>query len=98
DLFARLIAAEGGDLRHIVRVDQYYPDVQVVNAHHLARKALLNAFLAPSTSVLMDELLVAGANMDVSMIAVLPGGERTPRPAQPDGGAVPQPSGRIASP
>jgi hypothetical protein len=25
DRFAKLIAAEGGDLRHIVRVDQYYP-------------------------------------------------------------------------
>ena len=33
DRFAKLIAAEGGDLRHIVRVDQYYPDAQVVNAY-----------------------------------------------------------------
>src|SRR5207248_10816396 len=28
---AKLIAREGGDLRHIVRVDQYYPHAQVVN-------------------------------------------------------------------
>ena len=97
DRFARLIAAEGGDLRHIVRVDQYYPDAQVVNAYQRARKAVLKEFVPPSTSVLMDELLVAGANMDVSMIAVLPGGERTPRPAQPDGVPVPQHSGFIAS-
>ena len=95
--FARLIAAEGGDLRHIVRVDQYYPDAQVVNAYQRARKAVLGDFVPPSTSVLMDELLVAGANMDVSMVAVLPGGGREPRPAQPEGVPVPQHSGFIAS-
>jgi enamine deaminase RidA (YjgF/YER057c/UK114 family) len=97
DRIAKLIAAEGGDLRHIVRVDQYYPDAQVVNAYQRARKAVLKEFVPPSTSVLMDELLVAGANMDVSMIAVLPGGERTPKPAQPDGVPVPQHSGFIAA-
>jgi len=97
DRFSKLIAAEGGDLRHIVRVDQYYPDAQVVNAYQRARKAVLKEFVPPSTSVLMDELLVAGANMDVSMIAVLPGGGRTPKPAQPEGVPVPQHSGFIAS-
>jgi len=95
--FARLIATEGGDLRHIVRVDQYYPDAQVVNAYQRARKAVLGNFVPPSTSVLMDELLVAGANMDVSMVAVLPGGGREPRPAQPERVPVPQHSGFIAS-
>jgi enamine deaminase RidA (YjgF/YER057c/UK114 family) len=97
DRFAKLIAAEGGDLRHIVRVDQYYPDAQVVNAYQRARKAVLKDFVPPSTSVLMQELLVGGANMDVSMIAVLPGGGREPRPAQPEGVPVPQHSGFIAS-
>jgi len=94
---AQLIAAQGGDLRHIVRVDQYYPDAQVVNAYQRARKAVLKDFVPPSTSVLMEELLVEGANMDVSMIAVLPGGGREPRPAQPEGVPVPQHSGFIAS-
>src|SRR5262252_10421163 len=36
-------------------------------------------------------------NMDVSMIAVLPGGGREPNPAQPEGVPVPQHSGFIAS-
>jgi enamine deaminase RidA (YjgF/YER057c/UK114 family) len=45
----------------------------------------------------MEELLVGGANMDVSMVAVLPGGGREPRPAQPEGVPVPQHSGFIAS-
>jgi enamine deaminase RidA (YjgF/YER057c/UK114 family) len=95
--FAKLIAAEGGDLRHIVRVDQYYPDASVVNAYQRARKAVLKDFVPPSTSVLMEELLVGGANMDVSMVAVLPGGGREPRAAQPEGVPVPQHSGFIAS-
>jgi enamine deaminase RidA (YjgF/YER057c/UK114 family) len=58
---------------------------------------VLKDFVPPSTSVLMQELLVGGANMDVSMIAVLPGGGREPRPAQPEGVPVPQHSGFIAS-
>jgi enamine deaminase RidA (YjgF/YER057c/UK114 family) len=95
--FAELIAREGGDLRHIVRVDQYYPDAQVVNAYQRARKSVLKEFVPPSTSVLMDELLVQGANMDVSLLAVLPGGGREPRPARPDGVPVPRHSGFIAS-
>ncbi len=97
DRFSRLIAAEGGDLRHIVRVDQYYPDAKVVNAYQRARKSVLKEYVPPSTSVLMEELLVGGANMDVSMIAVLPGGGREPKPAQPEGVPVPQHSGFIAS-
>jgi enamine deaminase RidA (YjgF/YER057c/UK114 family) len=68
-----------------------------VNAYQRARKAVLKDFVPPSTSVLMDELLVEGANMDVSMVAVLPGGGREPRPAQPEGVPVPQHSGFIAS-
>jgi enamine deaminase RidA (YjgF/YER057c/UK114 family) len=96
DRFARLIAAEGGDLRHVVRVDQYYPSAQVVNAYQRARKAVLKDYVPPSTSVLMDELLVNGAAMDVSMLAVLPGGDRMPVAAPPSV-PVPPHSGFIPS-
>jgi enamine deaminase RidA (YjgF/YER057c/UK114 family) len=97
DRFAKLIAAEGGDLRHIVRLDQYYPRAECVNPYQRARKALLKEFVPPSTSVLMDELLVEGANMNVSLLAVLPGGGREPKPARPEGVPVPQHSGFIPS-
>ena len=60
---AKLTAGEGSDLRHIVRVDQYYPNAQVVNAYQRARKAALKDFVPPSTSVLMEELSVDGATM-----------------------------------
>jgi enamine deaminase RidA (YjgF/YER057c/UK114 family) len=95
--FAKLIAAEGGDLRHIVRVDQYYPRAECVNPYQRARKAVLGDYVPPSTSVLMEELLVQGANMNVSMLAVLPGDGRKPRPARPQGVPVPKHSGFIAS-
>ncbi len=97
DRFAKLIAAEGGDLRHIVRVDQYYPRAECVNPYQRARKALLKEYVPPSTSVLMDELLVEGANMNVLLLAVLPGEGREPKPARPEGVPVPQHSGFIAS-
>ena len=73
---AKLTAAQGSDLRHIVRVDQYYPNAQVVNPYQRARKAVLKDFVPPSTSVLMEELLVAGANMDKRRIAACRIGSR----------------------
>lgn len=94
---AKLIAAEGGDLRHIVRVDQYYPSALAVNPYQRARKALLKDYVPPSTSVLMEELPVVGANVDLSMLAVLPGEGREPQPARVGGVPVPQHSGFIPS-
>jgi len=97
DRLARLITAEGGDLRHIVRVDQYYPRAECVNPYQRARKALLKDYVPPSTSVLMEELLAEGASMNVSLLAVLPGEGREPKAARAEGVPVPQHSGFIAS-
>ena len=97
DRFAELIKAEGGDLRHIVRVDQYYPRAECVNPYQRARKTLLKDYVPPSTSVLMEELLTVGANMNVSLMAVLPGEGREPKAARAEGVPVPQHSGFIAS-
>ena len=93
---AKLVAAEGGDLRHVVRVDQYYPSALAVNPYQRSRKALLKEDVPPSTSVLMEELSVIGANLDLSVLAVLPGDGREPRSSQ---GSVPVPrhSGFIPS-
>lgn len=97
DRLAKLITAEGGDLQHIVRVDQYYPRAECVNPYQRARKALLKDYVPPSTSVLMEELLSHGAGMNVSLLAVLPGEGRKPTPARVEGVPVPQHSGFIAS-
>jgi len=68
-----------------------------VNPYQRARKALLGDYVPPSTSVLMEELLVKGANINLSMLAVLPGEGREPKPAQAEGVPVPQHSGFIPS-
>lgn len=94
---AKMVTDQGSDLRHIVRVDQYYPTHLAVNPYQRARKALLKDYVPPSTSVLMEELVVSGANMDVSMLAVLPGDGRQPHAARADGVPVPQHSGFIPS-
>jgi enamine deaminase RidA (YjgF/YER057c/UK114 family) len=95
--FSKLIAAEGSDLRHIVRLDQYYPRAECVNPYQRARKALLKNFVPPSTSILMGDLLVQGGNMNVSLIAVTPGDDREPKPAFPKDVPVPQHSGFVAT-
>ena len=41
--FQKLITAEGGDMRHIVRVDQFYPTGASVNGYQRARKAAIRA-------------------------------------------------------
>jgi enamine deaminase RidA (YjgF/YER057c/UK114 family) len=91
--FQKLIAAEGGDMRHIVRVDQFYPTGASVNGYQRARKAVLKDLVPPSTSVLMEEMLVEGAGMDVSWLAVIPGEGREPKIGRPEGVPVPQHSG-----
>jgi len=95
--FAKLVASEGGDLRHIVRVDQYYSRAECVNPYQRARRAKLGGYVPPSTSILVDELLIDGANMNVSMLAVMPGENREPKAARPEGVPVPQHSGFIPS-
>ena len=94
---SKLIADEGGTLRHIVRVDQYYPRAECVNPYQRARRALLGDYVPPSTSVLTEELLIDRAGMDISMLAVLPGDNRDPKPAKPEGVPVPKHSGFIPS-
>lgn len=94
---AKMVTGEGSDLKHIVRVDQYYPTHLAVNPYQRARKALLGSYVPPSTSVLMEELAVKGASMDVSMLAVMPGEGRDPHPARADDVPVPQHSGFIPS-
>ncbi len=90
----RLVESEGSDLRHAVRLDQYYPTWRAVDPYHHARRARFGkGGIPPSTSVVMKELLVKDAGIDVSMLAVVPGGDRTPRRADPKNVPVPPWSG-----
>ncbi len=85
----RLVESEGSDLRHAVRLDQYYPTWRAVDPYHHARRARFGkGGIPPSTSVVMKELLVKDAGIDVSMLAVMPGGDRTPRRSEGCAGAA----------
>jgi enamine deaminase RidA (YjgF/YER057c/UK114 family) len=77
-----------------VRLDQYYPTWRAVDPYHTARRARFGkGGIPPSTSVVMKELLVKDAGINVSMLAVMPGGDRTPRRADPKDVPVPPWSG-----
>lgn len=69
---ANLIEAEGGNLRHVVRVDQFYPRTDAVPGYQLARKTLFKEHIPPSTSAIMNSLLVKEARLNLSMVARLP--------------------------
>ena len=63
----------GADLPNAVRVDQYYTKGAAVSAYHLARFAEFGSYIPPSTSIIMERCFAAHANIDTSMIAVVPG-------------------------
>jgi len=94
DRLNRLVTGAGSDLRHAVRLDQYYTTTEAVDPYHQARRARFGkGGIPPSTSVVMDELLVRGASIDVSLMAVMPGDGRTPHRADPADVPVPEWSG-----
>lgn len=72
-----LLKEAGTDQAHAVRLDQYYPTWRAVDPYHDARRAYFGDYIPPSTSVLMPELLHTGADINTSMIAVMPGEGQT---------------------
>ena len=63
----------GSDLSNAVRLDQYYTKGDAVSAYHLARFAEFGAYIPPSTSIIMDRCFSGRANMQASLIGVVPG-------------------------
>lgn len=71
-IFARMrdgLATAGSALSQVVRLDQYYPDARNVDPYHVARKRALAGQVAPSTSVIVQDLLNPGISMDVQVLA-----------------------------
>ena len=68
----RVLKAGGGRFHDIVRVDQYYTDYRAVEQYHGARRAALGGRIPPSTSILQPRFLLAGQDIEVAMIAVVP--------------------------
>ncbi len=75
----QLLAEAGTSFANTVRLDQYYPTWKAVDPYHLSRRAAFGDYIPPSTSVIMEELLTAGADITTSVLAVVPGAGREPR-------------------
>ncbi len=71
--FAKVLKAGGSDSKHVVRVDQYYTGGHVVNAYHEVRREFFAGEVPPSTSNLHQKFLLPGQDMEVQLIAVVPG-------------------------
>ena len=74
-----LLAEAGTSFANTVRLDQYYPTWKAVDPYHLARHAAFGDYIPPSTSIVMEELAIGGADISTSVLAVVPGDGREPR-------------------
>ena len=77
--FKELLGQAGTSFANTVRLDQYYPTWKAVDPYHLARRAAFGDYIPPSTSVIMDALTTAHADISASLLAMLPGGGREPK-------------------
>jgi enamine deaminase RidA (YjgF/YER057c/UK114 family) len=93
----QLLESCGAGLSNAVRLDQFYPSAAAVDPYHHARKAAFGGAIPPSTSVLVEELLLEEAGLEVSLVATLPGYGMEPRRAIPVDVPVPQHSGFAAA-
>lgn len=76
---SEVLRAAGSSLAHLVRVDQYYPTPNSVDPYHVVRRRETDGAIPPSTSMLVEGLLLPEAAMDVQMLAAIPpGGSDTP--------------------
>jgi enamine deaminase RidA (YjgF/YER057c/UK114 family) len=90
-----LLARAGTDFSHAVRLDQYYSTWKAVDPYHRSRRATFGEYIAPSTSIVMEELLVAGSDISNSLIAVVPGRGLDPQRIDPPKVAAPVWSGFV---
>jgi len=81
----RILQELGSDLRHGVRLDQFYPTPEAVDPYHLARHAAFGDYIPPSTSVIMESCFGAESGISASVIAVVPSPEYEIRKVYPTG-------------
>jgi len=78
-----VLSAGGSSLENVVRVDQNFASGRAVEAYHDARRAVLKDHIPPSTSTLAEGFLLRDQDMEVHMIAVVPGNGFRPRHIRP---------------
>jgi enamine deaminase RidA (YjgF/YER057c/UK114 family) len=79
-----VLGAAGAGFANVARLDQYFLDQRAVDPYHTVRRTRLGAVVPPSTSVLVRKLLLPGADMEVQVIAALPGAGVPQKLRQPD--------------
>jgi enamine deaminase RidA (YjgF/YER057c/UK114 family) len=70
--FDKVLKAGGTDRKHVVRLDQYYTGAQAVPPYHEVRREFFAGRVPPSTSNLHQKFLLAGQDMEVQLMAVVP--------------------------
>jgi enamine deaminase RidA (YjgF/YER057c/UK114 family) len=65
-----ILRAGGSDLTRCVRLDQYYPRADAVAFYQSARRAAFGAYIAPSTSILEQALILPEASIEVEFLAL----------------------------
>ena len=75
----RLLEAGGSSLSNAVRVDQFYTTWKAVDSYHHERVAGFGQHIPPSTSIVMDGLACAQADISVQLIAVKTGSASPPQ-------------------
>lgn len=78
--FARLLAAAGGGFEHIVQTTEYVTTTENYGETAEVRRELFKGRFPTATGVIVAGLLREGALIEISAIAVLPGG---PSPLPP---------------
>ena len=76
---SQLLEEAGTSFANTVRLDQYYPTWEAVDPYHLSRRAAFGDYIPPSTSVIMEELLMGRTGITTSVLAVMPGADREPK-------------------
>lgn len=71
--FAKVLKAGHTDRNHVVRLDQYYSGAHVVDAYHEVRREFFAGRIPVSTSNLHQKFLLNWQDMEVQLIAAVPG-------------------------
>ena len=67
-----MLHAGGAAIENVARVDQYFVDHRAVDPYHVVRRSRLGARIPPSTSIIVRNLLLADAAIDLQAIALHP--------------------------
>lgn len=75
------LRAGGTNIHNTARLDQYYRTHKTVDPYHLIRLSRFSEGVPPSTSIVMNDLLVPEATIELQAIAIVPDEEFYIRPA-----------------